>query len=109
MYQGTVHGKFFGSLNRVAPAETKSCGTFLPLRYFWLARLVGVPSVPASASTPRSSTSLRLASTALGGEKPLSSETSSTLRPLMPPCAFNILKYATCTRPTTLKAEAGPL
>ena len=32
-----VQGKFFGSFHLVAPVATNSCGTFLALRYFWIA------------------------------------------------------------------------
>ena len=39
-----VQGKFFGSVNFVAPVAAKSCGTFLALRYFCMAAFVGVPS-----------------------------------------------------------------
>src|SRR5258708_3248305 len=37
-----VHGKSFGSFHLVAPVATNSCGTFLALRYFWIAEFDGV-------------------------------------------------------------------
>jgi hypothetical protein len=40
--QPIVHGKFFGSFHLVAPVATNSCGTFLELRYFWIALFGGV-------------------------------------------------------------------
>ncbi len=62
-----VQGKFFGSLNLVAPVATNSCGTFFVLRYFWIAALDGVPRLWKVSSTSSLSTSLRTCSTAFGG------------------------------------------
>ena len=70
----------------------KMCGTLAPFRYFWIATLGVVPTVPTSASTPSSSTSFRVCSIAFGGLKALSSEIRLILRPLMPPASLIIWK-----------------
>ena len=70
----------------------KMCGTLAPFRYFWIATLGVVPTVPTSASTPSSSTSFRVCSIAFGGLKALSSEIGLILRPLMPPASLIIWK-----------------
>ena len=62
-----VHGKFLGSVKRVAPVEASSCGTFLSLRYFWTAAFGGVPMIWKVVSTSSLSTSLRTCSTVFGG------------------------------------------
>jgi hypothetical protein len=50
-----------------APVATNSCGIFLSLRYFWIAVLLGVPSVLNMNATPSLSTSRWMCSTVLGG------------------------------------------
>ena len=62
-----VHGKFFGSVKRVAPVEARSCGIFLSFRYFWTAALGGVPMIWKVLNTSSPSTSLRTCSTVFGG------------------------------------------
>ena len=62
-----VQGKSFGSFHLVAPVATNSCGTFLALRYFWIAEFDGVPSELKISNTSSLSTSLRACSTAFGG------------------------------------------
>ncbi len=62
-----VQGKSFGSFHLVAPVATNSCGTFLVLRYFWIAVFGGVPSELNTSSTSSLSTSLRACSTVFGG------------------------------------------
>src|SRR3954464_15942645 len=87
-----VHGKSAGRPHLVAPLATNSCGTFLALRYFWIAVLDGVPSAPNTSSTSYTSTSLRTCATALGGVDPSSQLGKVILRRLMPPRAFIIRK-----------------
>jgi len=87
----------------------KSCGTWLSLRYFWIAELGAVPIVANMKATLSLSTSLRVCSTVLGGEKPSSRLSSVSLRPFTPPFSLIMVKYAAITLPTVPSAEAGPL
>ncbi len=62
-----VQGNLSGWPHLVAPVATNSCGTFLAFMYWWIAVLVGVPSVWKTSSTSSCSTSFLTCSTVRGG------------------------------------------
>ena len=78
----------------MAPVATCICGTFFMFMYLWIAVLEGVPRVWNTNSTSSCSTSLRAISTVRERAVAVVMEMKFTLRPLMPPCSFTILKYA---------------
>src|ERR1700726_874756 len=93
-YIGTLQGKLCRSAKRRPPAEMKMWGTLAPLRYFWIATLGVVPTVPTSANTPSSSTSLRVCSIAFGGLKALTREIRLILRPFYAASVVDHLEIA---------------
>ena len=87
-----VQGFPRGSFHLLAPEATKSCGTFLPFRYFCTAVFGPVPSCWKVKSTSSCSTSLRVISTVFDGLYASSALIRLSLRPLTPPWSLIFLK-----------------
>ena len=85
-------GKAFRMRPLLVAGRDEELGDFFSLRYFRVARLLGVPNEPNISRTFCSSTSSRVSSTAVFGFELSSREMNLILRPLMPPRSLTMSK-----------------